>query len=65
MRFNNSTKDEMARRNAAKAGVTYQQTKDTGARWRAREMSDEAFARELGVRLCYDDIRLRVGQVSR
>ena len=65
MRFNNASKDEMARRNAAKAGVTYCQTKDTKARWRARELADEAFARGLGVRLCYDEIRLRVGQVSR
>ena len=54
MRFNNASKDEMARRKAAKQGVTYQQTKDTEARWRARERADEAWAREvMGVALTY------------
>lgn len=57
MRFNNASKDEQARRNAAKSGVTYHQTKDTETRWRDRERADEAFARSLGLHLDYDHIR--------
>ena len=61
------SKDEQARRNSQKKGVHNNQfqCQEQAARFARRAREDETFARELGVRLSYDDIRLRVGQVSR
>lgn len=51
------SKDDIARRNSQKAGITYQLTQATKARWRARERRDERFAAEMGVAITYAEIR--------
>ena len=65
MRFNNSTKDEEARRNSAKKGQNYNQAAGTQNRWISRERSDEAFARSLGLNLDYDQTRTHNARLLR
>ena len=59
------TKDDRARRRAAAIGRIAPNDAKWSEKVKARELADEAFARSLGVRLTYGDIRRRVGQVSR
>ena len=61
------SKDEQARRNAQKKGVHNNQfqCQEQAARFEAQRRADEELARQMGLRLSYDDIRRRVGQVSR
>lgn len=63
--FEYGDKDRIIERNQARKGEPAHQSLEWARKVKARELADEAFARELGVRLCYDDIRRRVGQVSR
>ena len=48
------TKDELGRRRSAKQGQSYNQTKDTAARWAEREKAIVQFARSLGENLDLD-----------
>jgi len=59
------TKDDRARRRAAAIGRIAPTDAAWDAKVKARELADEAFARSLGVRLTYGDIRRSAGQVSR
>ena len=53
------TKDDQARRNALQKGVYNNQFQCSGqaARFARRQRADEAFAREMGVRARYKDLR--------
>ena len=61
------SKDEQGRRNAQKKGVHNNQfqCQEQAARFARRAREDETFARELGVRMSYDDIRTQGARVWR
>ena len=51
------TNAELARRRQQRIGVSHQLTKQTLARWRARERADETWALSLGVAIRYKELR--------